>query len=413
MRTRCTKSRKNSPKKTNKFQMQQNYRSESKTYFKSSEVSDILHDLNHISVQTPEMENCPINLSSSAYYPSGGSCHNSQTKLKTKLESGQAGDKFEQEADLVANYMMSIPKPRLNNTEILFQTREYSQHKPAAKQIPARIQRTNGPQSSVLQHCINWPNAESKLRNAVSEAGSLSERAVQGLRSLISIWGQEPTSILDRSTARALALGFNIEFDKTIWVSVLGMDENEVANQDRRDREAVNLILNNFEQIKNDLPNYSNPPACERHMVSGSPCFGCVGSTYHRCQRGAIAFVPEPFIGSPSSAILFCPEFFNFGATEAGEILVHELAHLQRFAASDRIGNVNYYGCPVRPLERGPGLREPSQYIGIADSYRCFVKTQREYAVFYTEREKSRVEIEQAIQEVLEPQNPQESTTVE
>jgi hypothetical protein len=251
--------------------------------------------------------------------------------------------------------------------------------------------------SSMLQLCVNL----AEIRNAVTRAQAMVSSATQGLRELVGIWGQAPTTASQVATSLALARGFNIAFDKTIWISVLQMDAAEVHAQDARDRAAVSTILDNFQQIEADLPNYLNPPACGQRMTSGSPCIGCVSADHSRCRRDTVAYVPQPFIGRPSSAILFCPVFFSPGTSRA-EIIIHELAHLQTFAARDKIGEVRYYGCPVAPVDEGPGLLEPSQFISIADSYSCFVTTQNETESSYRHLEQLSREAEQVVREYVE-----------
>lgn len=56
--------------------------------------------------------------------PFGGACHTCPPRVKAKLKFGQPGDKYEQEADRVAEQVMRMPKPK--NTE----TKGYLQEKP-------------------------------------------------------------------------------------------------------------------------------------------------------------------------------------------------------------------------------------------------------------------------------------------
>lgn len=244
-----------------------------------------------------------------------------------------------------------------------------------------------------------------KLQAAVTNARQMAGNAVRGLEALLNRWGQPPANIAELAASRALASGFNIEFDKSLWVDPLGMDAQAVQAQDARDQAATCTILANFRQIAADLPNYTNPPACSTRMTSGQPCFGCVAAEHPRCSgHGSMAFVPPPFIGQPSSAILFCPVFFTFGPEQVGEMVLHESAHLQSFAARDKIGDVRYYGCPVAPIDPGPGLVEPTQFIGIADAYRCFVETQRTTTGYLRRAERAAQEARRIVNEAIGPQ---------
>lgn len=271
---------------------------------------------------------------------------------------------------------------------------------PGGQAAAGTLQREAAPRS-LLSPCD--ARNTSVLRSAAAFALGLARDAVRGLQELIGIWGRAPATASQSATSLALARGFNIAFDKTTWVSVLGMDEAEVRTQDARDQAATRTILANFQQIEADLPHYASPPACTSQMTSGSPCFGCVAAEHHRCRRGALAFVPPPFIGQPSSAMLFCPGFFALGPEEAGETLLHESAHLQPFGAHDKIGEVRYYGCPVAPIDEGPGLQDPREFIGIADAYRCFVTTQRQSTAAFERIERISRAARRSVEEAVEP----------
>lgn len=93
-------------------------------------------------------------------------------------------------------------------------------------------------------------------------------------------------------------------------------------------------------------------------------------ATGPRCSGGATARVPSQFIGLPSSATFF-PVFFSPSVGDVGraEVLLHEVAHLQAFAARDVIGTTRYYGCPVRPEDAtGPGSVDPDVIRRVADA---------------------------------------------
>ncbi len=47
--------------------------------------------------------------------PFGGACHTCPPRVQAKLKVGQAGDKYEQEADRVADQVMRMPTPRLSS----------------------------------------------------------------------------------------------------------------------------------------------------------------------------------------------------------------------------------------------------------------------------------------------------------
>lgn len=249
-----------------------------------------------------------------------------------------------------------------------------------------------------------------KINTAITSAKASATNAVQGLQDLLGIWGKVPTTIQQMSAARALARGFNIEFDKTDWVKFGIATASEVKTLDTRDQNAAKTILANFKAIEADLPNYAGAPGC--NLSTGklsltAPCFGCADTDYDRCKETPLKGPTVAFIlarGMPSSPIFFCPEFFTGKDIDPGDAVLHEVAHVQNFAAEDIIGSAHYYGCPVAPMEQlEPGITDPADYIKIADSYRCFVLTQREATAAFTEAEKSKKESEKTIRDITKP----------
>lgn len=261
----------------------------------------------------------------------------------------------------------------------------------------------------LLQDCATWPRA-SGLSSVLTTAQTAATRAVQGLQSLIGHWGTPSTSVLDKATEMALRKGFNMEPDKTAW-SAIGIPQPEIQAADTRDRAAAQTVLDNFRQIAADAPNYQGAPACQRRLVSGSPCLGCVAPEHSRCTGGAAAWVVPGMIGQPSSPIFFCPAFFEGQTTEQmAESFLHEVAHLQTFAATDRVRGTRYYGCPVEPINemnqvdpRLPGLQDPRDFVQVADSYRCFLLTQREHVGLYEREERMRQRIQNDLRDVTQP----------
>ncbi len=53
---------------------------------------------------------CPLSLPGPGLCPFGGACHGCPGSLQTKLKIGQPGDRYEQEADRVAEWVMRIPE---------------------------------------------------------------------------------------------------------------------------------------------------------------------------------------------------------------------------------------------------------------------------------------------------------------
>lgn len=166
-----------------------------------------------------------------------------------------------------------------------------------------------------------------------------------------------------------------------------------------------------FREIAADALGYVGAAACPTQMTSGQRCLGCVTGDHPRCRRGVVAFVPPPFIGHPSSAILACPRFFA-ADTDRPRVVVHELAHLQTFAALDTHAGTAYYGCPVAPVDAwgrplpGPGLIEPTEISGIADAYACFARTFRSARRAHRRAAEQQRRARETLREVLEGGGP-------
>ena len=276
--------------------------------------------------------------------------------------------------------------------------------RPSVMRRPRR-QPGGGTGSALLHDCSTWRSA-SNLSTILSTAVTLANQAVQGLAAVVSNWGALPASPLVQATVMGLRRGFNMEADKSAWAAI-GINPTEIATIDRRDRAAAQTILANFRLIAADAPNYRTAPACTRTLTPGRPCLGCVDAAHTRCrgQAAAAAFVFPQMIGTPSSPVFFCPGFFGLSSDEAkAEAFLHEVAHLQTFAPSDRLGNSRYYGCPVAPIDRGgPGLTNPNDFIRIADSYRCLLETLRVHKGLYEERARAQQESERAVQGITAP----------
>ncbi|MHC4086013.1 MAG: eCIS core domain-containing protein [Planctomycetota bacterium] len=110
-------------------------------------ITKPVHDNNHLLAQQQTLGNqamlrfaqsCPLRLPSASLCPTGGACHTCPAKVQAKLKIGQPGDKYEQEADRVADEVMRMPEPDLQRQlepeeeeeEELLQAKEISGHTP-------------------------------------------------------------------------------------------------------------------------------------------------------------------------------------------------------------------------------------------------------------------------------------------
>ncbi len=93
----------------------------------------------------PFEQSCPFALSGPSYCPSGGACHTFAPRVQSKLKIGQPGDKYEQEADQVAERVMRMPEPQVQRKRCLschgMDEEEQIQAKPITQQVIPLVQR--------------------------------------------------------------------------------------------------------------------------------------------------------------------------------------------------------------------------------------------------------------------------------
>ena len=73
------------------------------------------HTFSNISLSPNNLfqQNCPLSFSSPAYCPFGGACHTCPLKVQSKLKIGQPNDKYEQEADRIAEQVIKMPESQI------------------------------------------------------------------------------------------------------------------------------------------------------------------------------------------------------------------------------------------------------------------------------------------------------------
>ncbi len=96
------------------------------------------HNFGSVSVNNTQSlsQSCPLSLSTPSRCPFGGVCHTCPPRIQAKLKIGQPNDKYEQEADRVADEIMRMPDPQVqkkscsscneNGEEKLIQTKSLS-----------------------------------------------------------------------------------------------------------------------------------------------------------------------------------------------------------------------------------------------------------------------------------------------
>jgi hypothetical protein len=90
-------------------------------------------------------QSCPLSLSSPRSCPFGGACHTCPPRIQTKLNISQPGDKYEQEADWVAERVTRMPEQLVQRQGCLtcndIDEEEQIQTKPIVEQVTPLVQR--------------------------------------------------------------------------------------------------------------------------------------------------------------------------------------------------------------------------------------------------------------------------------
>ena len=114
----------------------------------SRDVSNSQFGHNFADVQVENQsfkDSCPLSLSSPSHCPFGGTCHTCPLRIQTKLKIGQPNNKYEQEADRVAQQVMRMPEPNVQRQGCLtcndIDEEEQMQTKPIAERITPLVQR--------------------------------------------------------------------------------------------------------------------------------------------------------------------------------------------------------------------------------------------------------------------------------
>ena len=70
------------------------------------------HNFGDVQVESRTFkQSCPLVLSGPSYRPFGGACHTCTPRIQTKLSFNKPGDKYEEEADSMAERVMRMPEP--------------------------------------------------------------------------------------------------------------------------------------------------------------------------------------------------------------------------------------------------------------------------------------------------------------
>ncbi len=116
------------------------------------------HNFGDVQVVSPSFkQSCPLALSGPTHCPFGGACHTCPSRVQTKLKIGHPGDKYEQEADRVAEQVMRTTVDRSQKSEvrngntIQEQEDQQIQTKPVVGRITPLVQRQVEEEEEVLQ----------------------------------------------------------------------------------------------------------------------------------------------------------------------------------------------------------------------------------------------------------------------
>jgi hypothetical protein len=100
-----------------------------------------------MAVQTnPKTQPCPDGLATPRTCPFGGACHTCPAPIQAKLVVGAPDDKYEKEADRIADEVMRMPDPRLQRScSTCAEDEQKVRTKPLADQITPLVQRQADP----------------------------------------------------------------------------------------------------------------------------------------------------------------------------------------------------------------------------------------------------------------------------
>ena len=134
-------------------------------------------------------ESCPLALPSPSLCPFGGICHACPARVQAKLTVNKPGDKYEQEADRVADQVMRMPEPRLRRqVEPEEEEEEALQAKPLADQITPLVQRQVESEEEEEEEPIQTKLADDALlQRQEEEPGEEEEEPIQ------TKWASEQT----------------------------------------------------------------------------------------------------------------------------------------------------------------------------------------------------------------------------
>jgi hypothetical protein len=194
------------------------------------------HNFGNVQVGSPCFkQTCPLNLSGPSYCPFAGACHTCPPTIQAKLKIGQPGDKYEQEADSVAEQVTSMPEPQVQRKGCLscncMDEEDQIQAKPIVGKITPLIQRQTETEEEEEDEVIQTKEVAGKAPEVTSHLQSsihsmrgggqplpASTRAYFEPRfgydlSQIRIHNNDQSDILNRSIkARAFTAGKDIFF---------------------------------------------------------------------------------------------------------------------------------------------------------------------------------------------------------
>lgn len=209
----------------------------------TTSASGTMHHLRNISGQSPSTCSCGFNFPTQGYCPFGGACHTCPQQAQAKLQVNKPGDKYEQEADKIAEEVMQTPSPAIQRKACSScdddEKNQVIQAKPLNTNITPRIQRKNtsanqadtlNPYNDGVQREQDKPGTAPETEKAFSdnikytqgrglslapETKSFMETKFNRDFSKVRIHNDSNSTLLNQHiNARAFTLGNNIYFNK-------------------------------------------------------------------------------------------------------------------------------------------------------------------------------------------------------
>jgi hypothetical protein len=241
--------------------------------------------------------------------------------LQPKLAISQPGDKYEREADYVAEQVVRVPDSRLMAHELhhaIQQVDDNNSIENTAMRLPSGQLSGSGTQPNQGEDQTGQPDySSSTVTTATEQAEIILEKAVGKIAEIL---GEVRQSIQLTGREDILMKQFPLVDDA---VKFAGIDRNAASAWTGSGPRSVSLLLERLRTVLNLLKSgrifYLQP---DRGTMSYC---GHFGTPITLCEK---ANDPYAWACRSSFSVLLCPEFWGLSEDEQNLTIVHEAAHL-------------------------------------------------------------------------------------